>query len=90
MIQNKTVMWLASCPNCDFPPPPLPSHSCFFYKLGSRIFTHQDKVFFKILDLKYPSSKHFCFFSELIENSEWFCFAKLCDRQFSIPRQPLN
>ena len=25
MIQNKTVMWLASCPNCDPPPsPPLP------------------------------------------------------------------
>ena len=24
MIQNKTVMWLASCPYCDFPPPPSP------------------------------------------------------------------
>lgn len=24
MIQNKTVMWLGSCPNYDFPPP-LPS-----------------------------------------------------------------
>lgn len=27
MIQNKTVMWLASCPNCDPPLPSPPTHA---------------------------------------------------------------
>ena len=33
MIQNKTVMWLASCPNCDPPPPSPPLPLMLFLKV---------------------------------------------------------
>lgn len=61
MIQNKTVMWLTSCPYCDFPPPSPPLPLMLFLKVEFEDF-HPSRCFFLNFGSEVPLKQTFLLF----------------------------